>query len=442
MSLRTKDIQACVCLFFMTLVSCGSSHAQSTWNPCVPYIGTSLHSHQSEKCADPSTLNHKVVTGYQGWFNCQGDGANLGWTHWAKNGAKPVAPGNVCVDLWPDTDELTADELFETGFTNDDGSKAKVFSSFQRETVLRHFRWMREYGIDGALVQRFANGLESPALRFHKDAVLSHCRLGANNEGRTYAVMYDLSGLSEGGVDGVIDDWKMLRNEMGIGKDPAYQHHDGKPLVAVWGIGFNDGRQYTLQECRKLVEFLKSDGCAVMLGVPTGWRELNRDAVSDKALLELIKLADVVSPWSVGRYRNPEEVVRHVEKCWKPDVRWCEQNHLSYLPVVFPGFSWHNLKPTAPLDQIPRLKGDFLWSQLMGAKSAGAIMVYVAMFDEVDEGTAIFKCSNHPPGGSKAFLTLEGVPTDHYLWLTGQAANVFHGQTPISILQPKRAGTD
>jgi hypothetical protein len=61
------------------------------------------------------------------------------------------------------------------------------------------------------------------------------------------------------------------------------------------------------------------------------------------------------------------------------------------MPVVFPGFSWSNLKRTARPNQIPRLRGEFLWRQAYNAKIAGATMLKIAMFDEVDEGTAIFK---------------------------------------------------
>lgn len=57
------------------------------------------------------------------------------------------------------------------------------------------------------------------------------------------------------------------------------------------------------------------------------------------------------------------------------------------------------MKPTTPLNAIPRLQGRFFWSQITAAKRAGADMLYVAMFDEVDEGTAIFKVTNDPPVG-------------------------------------------
>ena len=110
----------------------------------------------ASQVVDRSTLTGKVMCGYQGWFNCDGDGANLGWKHWARNSKHIVAPGNVTVDLWPDVSDLDSDECYSTSFTHSDGSAAQVFSSAHRKTVLRHFRWMQQYGIDGAFVQRFA----------------------------------------------------------------------------------------------------------------------------------------------------------------------------------------------------------------------------------------------------------------------------------------------
>jgi hypothetical protein len=175
-----------------------------------------------------------------------------------------------------------------------------------------------------------------------------------------------------------------------------------------------------------------------MIGTPTGWRDLDRDALPDPALHGILRLADVVSPWTVGRYRNPEQVARHAETVWKPDLAWCVQEKLDYLPVVFPGFSWHNLNPKSPVGDIPRLGGEFLWSQFTAAKAAGAEMIYVAMFDEVDEGTAIFKCTNEPPTGPDPFLTYEGLPPDHYLWLTGEGGRLFRGEIKATEVLPTR----
>jgi hypothetical protein len=419
----------------LSLSLAASMHAETKVDPLVPYAGESV------KGVNASSLDGKVMTGYQGWFNCEGDGANLGWTHWARNGSKPFAPGNVTVDLWPDMSETTPAERFATGFKHADGSTAFVFSSHHRSTVLRHFKWMRDYGIDGAFVQRFANGVKPELLRHHKDVVLSSCREGANLTGRTYAVMYDLSGLGAGGTTVVSEDWKMLRNKMRMGKDPAYQQHEGKPLVAIWGLGFDDGREYTLEECRALVKFFKADGCSVMLGVPTGWRSQYRDCIKDPAFHDILKLADIISPWTPGRYTTPAEAEVHAEKYYKADLQWCRDQSMDFLPVIFPGFSWHNLKPEDPLNRIPRLKGGFLWSQVTGAKKAGVSMIYVAMFDEVDEGTAIFKCTNEPPVGPNPFVTYEGLPSDHYLWLTGEAGRLLRGERAIQDSVPTRPET-
>jgi len=96
--------------------------------------------------------------------------------------------------------------------------------------------------------------------------------------------------------------------------------------------------------------------------------------------------------------------------------------------VAFPGFSWHNLRPESPSNQIPRLKGRFLWSQYLAAREAGATMLYQAMFDEVDEGTAIFKCTNDPPVGASPFIDYEGLPSDFYLRLTGAGGKLLRGE--------------
>ena len=104
----------------------------------------------------------------------------------------------------------------------------------------------------------------------------------------------------------------------------------------------------------------------------------------------------------------------------KPDIAWCKEHGKEFLPVVFPGFSWHNMNQRSPSDQIPRLQGKFLWTQYAEAKKAGATMVYQAMFDEVNEGTAIFKCTDDPPVGDSKFLTYEGLPSDFYLTTGGQ----------------------
>ena len=389
---------------------------------------------------DPGTLAGKVMVGYQGWFNAEGDGARRGYNHWTRGGAKP-APGNVRVDLWPDLSEFPAAERFPTELVHADGSRAEVFSSFLRPTVVRHFAWMQEHGIDGAFLQRFINSLGRGTSLAANNAVLENVRAGARQHGRVYALMYDLSSLAPGKAGVLIADWKQLLRDTQLTRDPAYLRHNGKPLLALWGCGFkdHDKPRPSLEDWRQILTFLKTDaesgGLAIMLGVPTGWRTLNRDSVADPALLELIQMADVISPWTPGRYRTPETAATHAATVWSADLAWCRERRIDFLPVAFPGFSWHNMKPTSPLDEIPRRQGRFFWSQIAGAKRAGANMLYVAMFDEVDEATAIFKVTNHPPtgpGDGVRFATYEGLPGDHYLRLTGHAAKVIRGEAPAN----------
>lgn len=61
------------------------------------------------------------------------------------------------------------------------------------------------------------------------------------------------------------------------------------------------------------------------------------------------------------------------------------------------------------------------------------------MFDEVNEGTAIFKVSDNPPVSEDAkFLGLDGEPTDHYLFLTGEASKILRREKPLTFEMPTR----
>ena len=385
-------------------------------------------------------LKGKVVTGYQGWFGAEGDGSGLGWKHF---GGRQLGPGKCSFDLWPDLSEMADDEKYPTRFVNADGSAAPLFSSYHPKTVNRHFQWMKDYGIDGAMLQRFGVALKSPQSYDFNTAVMQNVRQGAVDHGRAWAMMYDLSGMkAEDVVPVITEDWKRLVERAGILKDRGYLHHQGKPLVAVWGIGFNDKRAYGLVECAKLIDFLKGEGNAVMLGIPYYWREQNRDTLADPELHALLKKADILSPWSIGRYRSTEAVKKNLPARLTGDMAWTKAHQLSYLPVIFPGFSWRNLEKgrgrEAALNAIPREGGAFLWQQAVEAKRAGAEMTYVAMFDEVDEGTAIFKASNQPPVGESEFMTYEGLPPDHYLWLTGEIGKMLRRSGGTDFSLPKR----
>jgi hypothetical protein len=116
------------------------------------------------------------------------------------------------------------------------------------------------------------------------------------------------------------------------------------------------------------------------------------------------------------------------------------------MPVIFPGFSWHNLKTlrgeSGRLNQTPRRGGKFFWRQAYNAVSAGAEMIYVAMYDEVDEGTAMFKIaeksSQLPTTGEFVTLNIDGValPSDWYLRLMGQATKMLRKEVAVTSTIP------
>ena len=370
------------------------------------------------------SIRNLVMAGYQGWFNTPEDGAGLGWKHFEKE--KEFKPGKCTIDLWPDVSEY--DKTYETAFKLPDETPAKVFSSYDASTTDLHFKWMKQYGIDGVFMHRFVVSIRNQKGKDNYNKILNNAVLSAEKYDRAICLMYDLSGMEAGEEDILIRDWKELceKYKLVSRNNNHYVYHHGKPLVAVWGIGFNDRRKYGYEQVKKIIDFLKSEGCSILVGVPTHWRTLTIDAVSDTRLLELVKQADIVHPWLVGRFDN--NTYEPYRKSIEEDIKWCKANGKDYMPVLFPGFSWHNMKKDAPQNMIPRLGGRFFWKQVKGAVDAGAESLYLAMFDEIDEGTAFFKCTNTPPVGESSFITYEGEAPDHYLWLAGEAAKYLRGE--------------
>ncbi|MDD4921096.1 MAG: glycoside hydrolase family 71/99-like protein [Bacteroidales bacterium] len=397
------------------------------------------------------TYKGLVMAGYQGWFRALEDGSGKGFSHY---GQKTLDENNCEIDIWPDVTEYQ--KTYDTSFKLKDQTVAKVFSSYDKSTVDLHFQWMREYGVDGVFMQRFFSYLREDRKKSTANAILRNALKASSVNQRAIAVMYDLSGLKASGEDCslIIEDWKFLVDELKVTNQSGaktYLHHNGKPVVAIWGVGFPD-RSYNIRNIglERLIDFLKNDpvygGCTVMLGVPTFWRTLNADCVNDPYLHTLIQQADMIMPWTVQRFspllHNDSGRLRDLIL---EDRAWCQKYSIDYVPCVYPGFSWHNLSrfefpdDVKPVGSIPRQGGRFYWQQITTSILAGAEMLYVAMFDEVNEGTAIFKCTDHPPVSNKAgFITMDGMPSDHYLWLTGEAAKMLRKEKPVSVRIPLR----
>jgi hypothetical protein len=399
-----------------------------------------VHYNQSSK--PYASYTNLVMAGYQGWFAAEGDDSNRGWHHYGiKSGD---SPGPTTIDMWPDMTEY--ENKYITPFKNEDGSNTYLYSPYDEQSVDLHFKWMKEYGIDGVHMQRFLSEVTSDKGKRHFNKVLKNALKAAKKYNRAISVMYDLSGSNSERVAYLEQDWNELVAEfnlLDIEENPTYLRHRGKPLMTIWGVGFNDGRKYSIEDVDNLVNLLKgpTNKVSIMLGVPYYWRTLKRDTEDNPALHQLIKKVDIIMPWAVGRYNisyyNPNVVAE--------DVKWAAENSIDYVPLVFPGFTWGNLQKNPKLyHQIPRNKGDFLWKQIAGAKAGGAKSLYVAMFDEIDEGTAIFKVKleNEVPlnGNSEyKFVGLDNsLQTDYYLWLTGQATRWFHNEGNYNHIKPIR----
>jgi len=386
---------------------------------------------------DASTLDNKVLLGYQGWFACPEDGGGR-WTHWSRGVPTPTT---LTIDMYPDLSEFDSDELCPMPEFTIAGKQAHLFSSRNAKTVDRHFRWMKEYGLDGVLVQRFVGEIRRK--QSEGDVVLKNIMAAAKAHGRTFAIEYDISGgNAETFAQTLKDDWIYLVDKLQVTAHPNYQRHNGRPVLSIWGMGLSDGAAHPPEDpqiAKDLIDWFRAQSehqyrVTYIGGTPSRWSTLKNDARNDPAWADVYASMDVVQPWTVGRYSTLEGADLWKEDMLIADLKRTVANKQLYMPVIFPGFSWQNLKNSAKPNQIPRLGGEFLWRQAYNAKMAGAKMLKIAMFDEVDESTAIMKVVSRrdqaPEQGFWLTLDADGrdLPSDWYLRLAGEITRMFHGE--------------
>lgn len=204
--------------------------------------------------ADPSTLTGKVVCGYQGWFLHPGDTGNVGWRHWSHDRTVCNA-ATVNFDLWPDMSEYTETEATDLHYAN--GQRARLFSSLQQSTTFKHFEWMQNYHVDGAFLQRFLGELKDGRFLIIRDTVTRNVMAAAERYGRTFSIMWDISGVVESTlVQDLETDWNHLVQDLHVDRSSAYQKHGGKLVVTIWGFGLTD-RPGSAQQAIEVVRWLQ-----------------------------------------------------------------------------------------------------------------------------------------------------------------------------------------
>jgi hypothetical protein len=312
-------------------------------------------------------------------------------------------------------------------------------------------RWAKDYGIDGVFVQRFLSEVTTdPVFKQFRDEVTINLMAAAEAHGRVFAIEYDISGATEATlVTDLENDWKHLVDDLHVTASPSYLHHRNQPLVMIWGFGFS-ARPDTPADANALLDWFGGGAAApyratVAGGVPTYWRTLTGDADPNTGWTAVYPRFAVLSPWMVGRYSTDANVDSFHNSTLAADLAATSAAGVDYLPVVFPGFSWANLQYNhnpANLNQIPRRAGAFFWKQFDSFVTAGCTMAFVAMFDEVDEGTAMFKIAPNAAAAPTTGLFLDldadgtALSSDFYLRLAGAAGRVLHGQAALTPSVP------
>ena len=373
----------------------------------------------------PGDVVGKITVGYQGWFACIGDGAPIdAWWHWSENEAEPPSPSNNNLKAWPDM------TIYNTGYTTayanlNNGGAPKLFSSYDQQVVDTHCSLMQANGLDTIALQRFdPNGSEGPT----RNAITAMVNTGAQASGRKFYIMYDATGWTNMATE-MPTDWTDVMSQ--YTSSSAYAHQNGKPVVGIWGFGFNDANHpWAAADCLSVIQWFQSQGCYVMGGVPTYWRT----GVSDSraGYLSVYSAFNMISPWMVGRIGSSADSDSFYTNVNVGDQAYCNSNGIDYQPCVLPG----------DLSANQRAHGDFMWEQFYNMVRVGAQGIYISMFDEFGEGNQIVNTAPtqaYVPSNS-GLLTLDEDGTacsaDYYVRLTADGGRMLKGEIALTNVRP------
>ncbi|WP_084316043.1 carbohydrate-binding protein [Actinospica robiniae] len=367
----------------------------------------------------------KITVGYQGWFACIGDGAPINaWWHWSQNQAQAPSPSNNNIKAWPDMTIYS--KGYQTGYANlGNGQPATLFSSVDQQVVNAHFSLMQQNGCDTAALQRFdPNGSEGPS----RNEVTRMVNTAAQTYGRKFYIMYDASGWTNMKTETPAD-WTNVMSQ--YASSSAYAHQNGKPVVGIWGFGFNDtNHPWSAADCLSVVQWFQSQGCYVMGGVPTYWRT----GVSDSraGYSSVYSAFNMISPWMVGRIGTKADSDSFYTNVNVGDQAYCNSNGIDYQPCVLPG----------DLSASQRVHGDFMWEQFYNMVRVGAQGIYISMFDEYGEGNQILNTAatqaGVPTNSGLQSLDQDGTAcsADYYLRLTNDGGRMLKGQIALTNVRP------
>jgi hypothetical protein len=432
-----------------------------------------------------NTLNNRIIVGYQGWFGATGDGSTQNtFNHWLISRSDGrVTPA---VDIWPAMGEYT--KTYNLGSrllrTN---QAAKVFSSYDLETVQVHFKWMRDYGIDGAVTGRQTKTIaDGGAKKAFRDKVLRNVASASVTYGRVFYINYDISeeenNLASTNVNGNVFD--RIKNDMDYWFGPngftttqkgRYVTINNKPVVRIFGVGSPRNKRtdgpwiFSAAQAKSKLDTL-NNSYTVMLCVNKDWRTLpsggnirtdwTGNDTQRNAARDVWKQAQYMQGWVVNSFGTTTAADTYYQNTLVADINWGKSQSpvVNVIPVIWPGFSWRNLKDAAySYNQVPRGNGSFYWNngyesiKALKDRSAPVKCVQVAMFDEIDEGTAIMKVQtvlNNTPKADAfsrlsdntqaTFITNVGGnnnESDYFLWLTQQLkSNLTRSGAPSSTM--------